>query len=302
MASGKARAQNALAVRITAGCSIQRLDGERSKLSRIRDKVESLHAAGSPEHGRLCEFIGEIGQWIDVKGAAQATLKDAKSALKADLSGQVAFLANHTISGGCTRGNVVRVIDAHDVLVRPVNYVGFEKKEKEFIGRDAEGNEKYKSVSIEETVPRRWCMQGSIEDVKALRKAVASAIANCEGIGAKGELDELRDVSRTLEHGRSGPPARHARRTRERRVEILPVGQQEGRAARTGGGGRRGGNRPQGRTNGSAEGRGRGGSQAAGGGRRQRPEKGGRGREPRGRHGAKERRIPSKEGATSGGK
>jgi len=60
-------------------------------------------------------------------------------------------------------------------------------------------------VSIEETVACRLCMQGSIEDVKDLRKAVASAIANCEGIGAKGELDELRDVSRTLEHGRSGP-------------------------------------------------------------------------------------------------
>ena len=204
MANGKAQAHNALEVRITAGCSIEKLDGERSKLSRIRDKVESMHAAGSPEHEKLCKFIGEIGQWIDIKGEAQATLEKAKSALKADIRGQVAFLANFTILGGCTRGNVVRVVDAHNVVVRPVDWFGFEETEGEFIGHDAQGNEKYKSVSTEETVACRLCMQGSIEDVKRLRKAVASAIANCEGIDAKGELDELRDVLRTLEHGRSG--------------------------------------------------------------------------------------------------
>ena len=121
------------------------------------------------------------------------------------IRGQVAFLAHHTISGGCTRGNVVRVIDAYNVVVHPVNWWGNEKEEQEFIGHDAEGNEQYMSVSIEETVPLRLCMQGSIEKVKKLRTKVASAIARCEGIGAKGELSELRYVSQTLDQGRSGP-------------------------------------------------------------------------------------------------
>ena len=97
------------------------------------------------------------------------------------------------------------MVDAYNVVVHPVDWWGNEKKEQEFTGRDAEGNEHYKSVPIEETVPLRLCMRGSIEDVQALRTAVASAIARCEGIGAKGELSELRDVSHTLEHGRSGP-------------------------------------------------------------------------------------------------
>ena len=60
-------------------------------------------------------------------------------------------------------------------------------------------------VPIEETVPLRLCMQGSIEKVKKLRTKVASAIARCEGIGAKGEVSELRYVSQTLDQGRSGP-------------------------------------------------------------------------------------------------
>ena len=41
--------------------------------------------------------------------------------------------------------------------------------------------------------------------MKKLRTKVASAIARCEGIGAKGELSELRYVSQTLDQGRSGP-------------------------------------------------------------------------------------------------
>ena len=83
----------------------------------------------------------------------------AKGRLEADITqnfffnNQVAFLAHHTISGGCTRGNVVRVVDAHNVVVHPVDWWGNEKKEQEFTGRDAEGNEQYRSVSIEETVP-----------------------------------------------------------------------------------------------------------------------------------------------------
>jgi len=211
MANGKARAQNALAVRITAGCSIEQLDGERRNLSRIQYEVESMHAAGSQEHEALCSFIGEIGRWIGIKREAQATLGNAKGRLEADITqniffnNQVAFLAHHTISGGCTRGNVIRVVDAYNVIVHPKDWWGNVKKEQEFTGHDAEGNEHYKSVPIEETVPLRLCMRGSIEDVQALRTAVASAIARCEGIGAKGELSELRDVSHTLEHGRSGP-------------------------------------------------------------------------------------------------
>ena len=205
MANGKAMAQANLAARISAGCSIDQLDGERSRLSRVRYEVESMHAAGSQEHEALCSFIGEIGRWIDIKRNAQETLGNAKSALDLPIRGQVAFLAHHTISGGCTRGNVVRVIDAYNVVVHPVNWWGNEKEEQEFTGRDAEGNEQYRSVSIEETVPLRLCMQGSIEKVKKLRTKVASAIARCEGIGAKGEVSELRYVSQTLDQGRSGP-------------------------------------------------------------------------------------------------
>ena len=91
------------------------------------------------------------------------------------------------------------------MVVHPKDWWGNVKKEQEFTGRDAEGNEHYKSVPIEETVPLRLCMQGSIEKVKKLRTKVASAIARCEGIGAKGELSELRYVSQTLDQGRSGP-------------------------------------------------------------------------------------------------
>ena len=197
MANGKAQAHNALEVRITAGCSIQKLDGERSKLSRIRDKVESMHAAGSPEHEALCDFVEEIGRWIEIKREAQETLEKAKSALKADLSGQVAFLAGKKIEG-CTRGNVVGQVKAKrwldgQVMVHPVDWWGNEKKEQKSDGSQ---------VPMERKVPRKICIKGSIEDVNDLRRDTKSAITACERIEAKGETAALNDVLHTLDHGR----------------------------------------------------------------------------------------------------
>ena len=206
MANGKELAQDALAVKVWADVSVQALHGERNRLSQIRGEVESMHAAGSQEHERLCKFIGEIGHWIDVKGAAQATLDRAWGALNADLSGQVAFLAHHKPLG-CTRGNVVRA-GGSNVVVHPKDWGGNVKKEQRCVGRDAEGNEQYQYFPIEVTVSRSVCMRGSIEDVEKLRKAVGASMGACQGIGAKGEWTALGDVLHTLDHGRSPAPFR----------------------------------------------------------------------------------------------
>jgi hypothetical protein len=201
MANGKERAQAALAVKVRADVSIQALHGERNRLSQIRGEVESMHAGGSQEHEALCSFIGEIGHWIGVKGAAQATLDRAWGALNADLSGQVAFLAHHKPLG-CTRGNVVRA-GWSDVVVHPKDWWGNVKKERRCVGHDEEGNEKHQYFPIEVTVPRSLCMRGSIEDVEKLRKDVGASMGACQGIGAKGEWNALDDVLHTLNHGRS---------------------------------------------------------------------------------------------------
>ena len=106
-------------------------------MSKFGDEVKSMHAAGSQEHEKLCKRIDDIGEWIDIKRGAQATLKKAKSALKKDLiqtGARVAFLADEKIEG-CTRGNVVeqvkatRWLDGH-VMVHPVDYWGNEMKEQ----------------------------------------------------------------------------------------------------------------------------------------------------------------------------
>ena len=201
MANGKELAHNALQSSqsgVSANYSIEVLDGERSKLSAFGNEVESMHAAGSPEHEKLCDFVEEIGRWIEIKREAQETLEKAKSALKADLSGQVAFLAGKKIER-CTRGNVVGQVKAKrwldgQVMVHPVNYFGNEKKEQK-----SDGSE----VPMERKVPRKICIKGSIEDVNDLRRDTKSAITACERIGAKGETDALNDVLHTLDDGRS---------------------------------------------------------------------------------------------------
>ena len=201
MANGKELAQKELESSqswVSANYSIKKLADERSKLSKFGDKVKSMHAAGSQEHEKLCKFIDDIEEWIDIKREAQATVKKAKSALKADLSGQVAFLAGKKIEG-CTRGNVVGQVKAKrwldgQVMVHPVDYWGNEKKEQK-----SDGSE----VPMERKVPRKICIKGSIEDVNDLRRDTKSAITACERIGAKGETEALNDVLHTLDDGRS---------------------------------------------------------------------------------------------------
>ena len=201
MANGKELAHNALQSSqsgVSANYSIEVLDGERSKLSAFGDEVEGMHAAGSPEHEALCDFVEEIGRWIEIKREAQETLEKAKSALKADLSGQVAFLAGKKIEG-CTRGNVVGQVKAKrwldgQVMVHPVDWWGNEKKEQK-----SDGSE----VPMERKVPRKICIKGSIEEVNDLRRDTKSAITACERIGAKGETEALNDVLHTLDDGRS---------------------------------------------------------------------------------------------------
>ena len=195
MANGKELAHNALQSSqsgVSANYSIEVLDGERSKLSAFGDEVEGMHAAGSPEHEALCDFVEEIGRWIEIKREAQATLEKAKSALEADIRGQqVAFLAGKKIEG-CTRGDVVRA-GRSEVVVHPKEYFGKTMKE-----RKSDGSE----VPIERKVPRKFCIKGRIEDVNDLRKETKSAITACDRIDAKGETAALNDVLNTLDHGR----------------------------------------------------------------------------------------------------
>ena len=194
MANGKELAQKELESSqswVSANYSIKKLADERSKLSKFGDKVKSMHAAGSQEHEKLCKFIDDIEEWIDIKREAQATVKKAKSALKTDLSGQVAFLAGKKFEG-CTRGNVVRA-GRSDVVVHLKDWWGKEMKKQK-----SDGSE----VPMTITVPRRICMKGDIETVDELRQETKSAITACKRIGAEGEMDALNDVKNELEKGR----------------------------------------------------------------------------------------------------